>query len=158
MIFDSKQPISNIPMPQNTNCDLNSIGFQGWRLFVLNCPLHARHTVSWYKLERNYYKADQDDGSVIFFEHMKNGSYGTRYVPAEEAKFESAEEWQREFSRRLNYLLDDRLMSQKELSERTGISRSALSLYTVHKRMPSSYVVRQIANALDTTVSFLSDF
>lgn len=158
MIFDNKQSISNMPMPQNTNCDSNSIGFQGWRLFVLNCPLHARHTVGWYKLERNYYKADQDDGSVIFFEHMKNGSYGARRIPAEEAKFESAVEWQREFSRRLDYLMDDRMMSQKELSKRTGISQSALSLYSSNKRVPSSYVVRQIANALETTVNFLSDF
>lgn len=158
MIFDNRQSISNIPMPQNTNCDSNGFGIQDWRLFVSNCPSQARHTVGWYKLDRNYFKADQDDGSVIFFDHMRNGSYGARRVSAEEAKFESVVEWQREFSRRLNYLMDDRLVNQKELSKRTGISQSALSLYSGNKRMPSSYVVRQIANALDTTVSFLSDF
>lgn len=64
-------------------------------------------------------------------------------------------ELMREFGENLKAELDDAWMSQKELSEYTGISEATISYYIHGERMPSLKNVINIANALDIEVSDL---
>lgn len=148
----------DIPMPELTNCEQNYYELNNWQLYCLHNRPYAGRTVRWDKLERGYYQAFLDDGSVIFCVLKSNGSVSSRFCSAEEAKFGTQVEWMREFARRLYFLLDNRNVTQLQLSERTGISQSSLSCYLSKTRLPSSYVLRQLANALHTSTDFLSNF
>ena len=58
----------------------------------------------------------------------------------------------REFAIRLNRMMQLRGMSQKELSERTGVSVYSINKYLNKKVTPSLYAVDKIAKALDCSM------
>ena len=64
-------------------------------------------------------------------------------------------ELMREFGRRLKYELDQRWMSQKELSLETGLSTSTISYYINGERMPTLKNVLNIAYAIDCSIEDL---
>lgn len=70
----------------------------------------------------------------------------------------SEEDWKYEFHIALKRKLDNRMMSQKELSERTGISPVMISHYINGRSAPSVYNVSLISNALECSISELVDF
>lgn len=146
------------PMPEDTNCENSSYENGIWEKFKMHARSNYKRVVSWYRIERTFYKATLDDGGVIFFIGSSLGNYAVRSLSADEAQFKTEEEWCNEFSNRLWYLLDSRRMTQNDVSKITGISTSALSYYYQHKRVPSSYALRQIANACKTTTEFLLNF
>lgn len=61
------------------------------------------------------------------------------------------------FGDRLVGKLKSRKMTQRELSEKIGVSRSAVSRYccTWHQTIPSNEVLQKIAFVLDTTPEYL---
>ena len=145
---------SYIPFPMNTNCDENNyLERNNWIMFCMYDFSSGSHTISWYKLCSDYYKAVQDDGSVIFYDNMQ---HSIRQMPAEMAKFETLEEWRKEFSRRLYVAMEHRGMTQKLLAELTGVSQSSLSFYMSGRKLPSAYIMCQLAKALDCSIDFLA--
>ena len=63
----------------------------------------------------------------------------------------------RDFGRNLKSLLDDSFMTQKELSQETGITESTISRYIDGKYMPSLKNVVSIMLALDCEFNELVD-
>lgn len=144
-----------VPFPKQSNCLDNDYEKQIWSNFVDYGLIDAREVVKWEKLEVGYYKATLEKGDIIFYISTENSC---RRIPASEAKFHTQKLWSREFSRRFNYAMEKVGMNQQMLSEKTGISQASLSYYNNCQRVPSAYTVRCIADALRTTVGFLSDF
>ena len=61
------------------------------------------------------------------------------------------------FSQRLEEMLKDRRMAQKELAEKAGITEAAVSHYIKGDRTPRSAVLARIANALRTSSDYLME-
>lgn len=61
------------------------------------------------------------------------------------------------FSERLEKLLKDRGMKQKDLAEKASITEAALSHYLKGDRSPRSAVLVRIAEALGTTSDYLME-
>lgn len=57
--------------------------------------------------------------------------------------------------KRMNELLVNRHMTQKELAQKAGITEAAVSHYIKGDRIPRSSVLSKIAMVLDTTSEFL---
>ena len=57
------------------------------------------------------------------------------------------------FSERLNDLL--KTASQKDISEKTGLSQSSISMYASGKRKPASDAIIKIANYFDVSTDYL---
>lgn len=150
-----KAPEPEAPIPDDTNCDSSSFEVYMWRAYTSTCHSHVKDTVKWEKLEGGYYKATLRNGDVIFFDVTDRID---RYLKAAEAKFDTEKTWLREFSRRLNYAMKRAEVNQLELSNRTGISQSALSSYLNCRRVPSAYTLSLLAASLKTTTQFLSSF
>ena len=60
------------------------------------------------------------------------------------------------FAKRLKLALDDKQMTQAELSDRIGKGRSSVSQYLSGKNLPKEDVLKKIAEVLDCTVEFLN--
>lgn len=67
-------------------------------------------------------------------------------------------EWTENFSEALLELLDDRNMSQLELSEVSGVSVGSISSYINKRAQPGIKAIVNIAYALDIDVDELIDF
>ena len=59
------------------------------------------------------------------------------------------------FSQRLAELLKQQGITQKELSERVGITEASMSRYMNSERIPKSEIIANIATALNTTSDYL---
>ncbi len=64
-------------------------------------------------------------------------------------------DWMRHFACRVMGRLGALDWTQTELSRRTGIGESTLSLYLSCKRVPKAYIVNNIAKALGVTTDWL---
>lgn len=85
-----------------------------------------------------------DDGTKILYNDM----YGTiRRLPASSDSLDE-DDFKREFAYRLRDLMLIKNVTQKELSERTGINTNNISRYVNGKNVPSFYAVDRIAKAL----------
>lgn len=115
----------------------------------------AARTIKWEKLETDYYKATLDDGSFVYYDALEHTA---RFMTQEEGLFNTEELWRREFSRRLIWIMGVKGIGQKELSELTGISQSAISYYTRGAKIPSAYSCAVIAQALNCSLDFLQKF
>ncbi len=58
---------------------------------------------------------------------------------------------------RIKQRLEEKQMSQKELADKVACTEAAISLYVKGKRIPRASVLSKIAEALDTTVEYLTD-
>lgn len=59
------------------------------------------------------------------------------------------------FSKNLKSVMDERGMTQTQLSGLTGISKSGISQYLAGKTTPKINILQKLADALDTSVDFL---
>ena len=64
-------------------------------------------------------------------------------------------EFMRIIGKNIKYELEDAWMTQKELAEATGISRSTISKYINAEVMPSLVNINNIANVLDCSIDKL---
>lgn len=67
-------------------------------------------------------------------------------------------EWLRCFSEKLQTILDDYRMTQKELAEEADLSEASISRYLNCERMPNIKSIVNIAYVLDCSVDELVDF
>lgn len=73
-------------------------------------------------------------------------------------KYTEAERiWYKKFGDKIKRMLHIRNMTQGQLAAELGISEVVLSRYITGARIPSSYLVYQIANILNCDVSCLFD-
>lgn len=56
---------------------------------------------------------------------------------------------------RIATLMTNKKLSQKELTQKAGITESALSRYLKNERQPKVEILAQIATALNTTTDYL---
>ena len=59
------------------------------------------------------------------------------------------------FAENLKMAMDERQMTQSELSGLTGIGKSSISQYLSGKNIPKMAVMQKLADALETTVDYL---
>ncbi len=59
------------------------------------------------------------------------------------------------FSERLVALLKEQNLSQRELSDRIGVTQSAMSYYVKGLRLPHGNILAKMASALNTTTDYL---
>lgn len=59
------------------------------------------------------------------------------------------------FSDRVNVLMNELKLSQKELAAKVGVTESAMSYYVKGVRTPRSDVLTRMAKALNTTTDYL---
>ncbi len=67
-------------------------------------------------------------------------------------------EWADNFSDNLMTLLDDRLMTQQDLAEMSGISVGSINAYLHKRSLPGIKAIINIACALDVDIDELIDF
>lgn len=68
---------------------------------------------------------------------------------------ESAMDTMKTMGTRIAELLDQKKMTQKQLSVKAGITEAAISLYIRGERTPRASVLNKLAEALDTTTDYL---
>lgn len=108
------------------------------------------HVVDWYLNSEHEVMAELDDGTRVLYDGLDGTA---RYLRSIVNKGDLTEpEWRKLFSIRLAGLLKDKLMTQLELSEKSGVSRVAISSYIRGKALPSVYNLHRIANALGVDV------
>lgn len=66
-------------------------------------------------------------------------------------------EAKREFSANLRYLMNEKEMGQRELSKRSGISRSTIQDYLNQKTLPGYQAIVNLAYALECDLDDLID-
>lgn len=100
------------------------------------------------------------DGSIYVYDNLNGGTRRLFNSSAEYAKrgYFTDEEWMYRFAAMVQYRMDDRFMTQDELSEMTGISQSALSHYMNCRRVPSIINVYKIAKALKCSIDDIAQF
>lgn len=59
------------------------------------------------------------------------------------------------FSKNLKAVMDERNMTQTQLSALTGVAKSGISQYLSGKTTPKTAVLQKLADALETSVDFL---
>lgn len=59
------------------------------------------------------------------------------------------------FSKRLDYILLERGISQRKLSEMSGIAEQTISRYINDKRVPKATEIAKIANSLNVSIDYL---
>lgn len=92
------------------------------------------------------------DNGILLYDSVYKGISSMR-------SFEEVddEEWKRHFSRRLRLFMMTRNMSQNELSELTGISKSLINGYCKGRNIPSSNTIDKISSVLNCSSSDLID-
>lgn len=70
----------------------------------------------------------------------------------------SEREWLGVFARNLLQLMMDRMMTQKELAELSGLSEGTISKYIRNMQMPGPKALVNLAYALSCTLDDLMDF
>jgi transcriptional regulator with XRE-family HTH domain len=68
------------------------------------------------------------------------------------------QEWTENFGDNLAELIKDRKMSQRELSQASGVSIGSISAYLHYQSQPGIKAIINLADALDVDVSELIDF
>lgn len=92
-----------------------------------------------------------DDGRAFIFDKYEST---LRSIPSY-SKYITEEECRIEFSYRLRKILKMKGISQRELSDLTGISYTVISYYMTGKHTPSLYVIDRIAKALNISADEL---
>lgn len=111
----------------------------------------AKHMVQATESYRRELIVDMDDGSRIIYDDRIEMF---RNAPVDPNKL-TVDECNNEFGIRLRNILDEKKVTQKELSEMTDISTVLLSQYINGKISPSFHNVDKIAKALDLDMNEL---
>lgn len=122
--------------------------------FAQRYPYLADKVIEWHAGDRYEITAKLEDGDVVTYNQL-NKSY--RYDKHVEGVV-SDDKWGEVFSDKLHTKLFNRGMSQKQLSEDTGISETTISYYLCGSRIPSAQNIAKIAKAIGCTSSELIDF
>lgn len=117
--------------------------------FKLYNPELVDRVVASFVVSRFRLKCELDDGSTVIF-NSRTGILRT-YAKSDG----SEEDWRSRFRHCLFDTLDEKHMTQKELSERTGISTTMIVHYMKGRNSPNGYNLSRIADALGCGVDDL---
>lgn len=117
--------------------------------FKLYNPELADRVVMNYFVSRFRLKCELDDGSTVIFNSR------TCILRTYSNSDDTEENWRKRFRHCLFDTLDEKHITQKELSDRTGISEVMLSRYMNGYATPSAYNLKKIADALDCDIDDL---
>ena len=146
----------NFPNPEDIGCDTtNTYEVTNWRDFCLKWSEHAKKVVKWEKLGPAYYRAALSNKLVIFYDAFEKSIF---IRDSTNASVNTEKEWRREFARRLRRIMEYSGMDQIKLAEATGYSQSSICAYLGGNKLPSSYALYRLANALDCSIEFLCNF
>ena len=70
-------------------------------------------------------------------------------------RMRNAEYYLKNFSKRLKELLKENNMTQRQLSERTGLTESVICHYVAGRRFPDGIVLCNLANVLGVSIDYL---
>ena len=70
-------------------------------------------------------------------------------------RMRNTEYYQKNFSKRLKELIKEKKMTQRQLSERTGLTESVICHYVAGRRFPDGIVLCHLASALGVSVDYL---
>lgn len=105
--------------------------------------------IDWYAY--GYYEiiAILNNGARLIYNQM---SGSIRFIKDDEHEL-SEDEWTKSFSVTLKQKVSTKGLTQKDLSDATGISKVSISKYMSGKSIPSYYNMIKIAQVLDCSVS-----
>ena len=131
--------------------------------FELSHPYIYEHTKEITQIENqpSRLRLLMNDGRVMIYDDITHTVYTERELRGESEKTDrplTDDEWQAEFAYRLNDQLRARLMNQKDLSEKTGISAVTINKYCRGEGMPGIHNLAKIARALKCDANHLIDF
>lgn len=99
-----------------------------------------------------------DDGSMLYYDYLEK-TFRMALLSNEDVGIGLTEErWKKEFAVRLRRRMNQKHITQKELSEMAGVSVWSISNYLNCKSVPSAYALRKIAKALDCSIKDLNIF
>lgn len=126
--------------------------------FVLMHPHIEKDIVDWYPSGQLEVTVRLRDGSKYSYDYL--GKICRRVCNSDyrENRLKSEEEIADEFSYRLYKKMRHRNVTQRELSDITGISVPAIGSYIRGEKMPSLYNVYLLSRALACSISELADF
>lgn len=122
--------------------------------FAQRYPYLADKVVEWYAGDRYEITAKLEDGDIVTYNQLNKSYRYDKHVDGEV----SDDKWGEAFSDRLRKKMFNRGVSQKRLSEDTGISETTISYYLCGSRIPSAQNITKIAKALHCSSSELIDF
>lgn len=125
-----------------------------WNELELRCPFIAERAVSYRKTGRFEFTVDLDDGTRAVY-NTATKTFGMVRNARELANMDK-EEWRDEFSKRLRRLFAQSFLTERELSERTGIPLVTLNRYLNGKHAPDPYNILKLARELGCSVGYLS--
>ena len=94
------------------------------------------------------------DGTKAFYDHMSGVVYNV-HKRADSKEFIDDDIYIRRFVWKLNTALNASGLSREEISQRTGISKAALSGYFTGRHMPGAIQIRKLAKVLKCPVQDL---
>lgn len=123
--------------------------------FKLCNPNLADKVVEWYDIGHLRIIVILNNGEVYEYDDMMETT--TKLQPLDEFGYEelNEEQFKRNFIRKLNKLMNMKLISQSELAEACDTSQTMISHYLTGKSIPSSYMLMKIAKALQCHVDEL---
>lgn len=118
--------------------------------FTMRFPFIAEKAIDWCKSSEYDITVRLEDGSIFLYDDMEGS---IRKLPSDSRSL-TKEECDREFGERLMRMMRRKIITQAELSERTGLDQAQISRYLNGKNSPSFYIVDKIAKALNCSVEY----
>lgn len=119
-----------------------------WKNFSMHYPHLADKVKEVFECKYFEYIMRLNDGRMISYYELENS---VRNLPDED-DLHTEEAYRREFGIRLGRIMEQKHISQLELSELTGISQASISSYINQRKSPTYYTADKIAQALDCSI------
>lgn len=114
--------------------------------YLLYYPFQGEHVVDWWPSGNYEINIRFDNGKVFFYNDLTGYSGPVkRFDGISEIR---QGEWTIRFAQRFTRALDEHNLTQKMLSERTGITEANLSLYSNGRAIPSAMTLSKLAKAI----------
>ena len=128
---------------------------EGYKLWYPT--LYARTTECW-PSGRQTILASLDDGSRIEYNDFDNTIRDVTKIYGGEPERVDESVWRKEFGHKLRRAINNRGISQEDLSEMSGISRQMLSRYVRGTSTPSAYILTRLSEILNCDVREFTRF
>lgn len=122
--------------------------------FRMNHPDSYRRMKSWYPVGRFDIEIILNDGTRLHYDFFRRSVRRIIERPINDL-LRNKELYKKEFGRRLKLILRDKMITQKMLSEMTGISENTISSYISGRRMPEAWAIDMISSVIPCTTDEL---
>ena len=133
----------------------NSYYDEVFESFAKYFPTLAEHAIRWVPSGRYEITVTLSDGYRCIYNDMLHTM--RRPISTNDGSL-SKEKWNDYFAMTLRVKLAEYGLTQKDLSSRTGLSHITIHNYLSGKSTPDVYNLRKIAEALDCSISELTEF